>query len=523
MHIHTQHRHFVLLPVLGLVLLMSVSGAQRADIGSGGIMTASASEDRSLVVDGMHVIPDSDAKVEWKAGITLAVGSVLAGGGGRITLQAGEAVITAFHGAMHVTAAEGKVTVAALTSPVVVRVGAARVVVPIGMQADVRTDRETDLDEQIYQPLPDGFARTQTKRLGALDSGPYPPSEYIRPFFPEIAFLQLPAARERARLAYQKGLISDIARAASTGDGVHVQAYLREVDQTIYTSVSAWSDALAAAVGHPSIVAAILPQVQSADLQLLAFFHPDLRLSAWAQDLTGRKEALVRPALMLLPLDDLGGEALPPFVVDRWKADVAQFLPAQAEPGAFLSPLLWRMELTRKTAAARGYPERLQRYSDAVQALTQPFMGALPPSTAGLVQTWQQTKAETVAVVTEPVQPVADESSSSDASVAAEAQASSAAASPPLTSGQISDLERETAKAFVGAGALFRMDATLHAKALDRTEVTGVVIGSPSGDHAFDFSYDVGQKMVSNIVRDGQSFPYALPLDGFMMWAKSGE
>jgi hypothetical protein len=515
MHIQNRHRHFVLLPLVAALALAAFG--MRGDVPARGDVLGPAvgGDSRAFIAEGVEVVPEADTVMRWQEDLQVDVGSVLVGSDGRIVLQAGPATITAFHAAAYVSASPDNVTVAALSGPVVVRVGESRIVVPTGLQTDIPADRTPDMEEQAYQPLPDGFALAQVKRLGSLGDPRADRTSYTRPFLASVPFLQLPQARARAQRAYQQGLIHDIAVAAAAGDGSRVHAFLLQVDQTVYTSVADWSDALAAAVGHPSIIAEILPQVPSADLQLLAFFHPDLRLAAWAQDLTARRETLVRPALLLLPLDDQGGTALPPFVVERWTLDVEQYLQDKTDPGVFLSPMLWRMEPVRKAAVSRGFPERLQRYADAVERIAKPYADLLSPHAAGLVEAWRTAKAAATSVGDQPV--------AVEPERPADAPAVASSSAPALSDAEIQHLVQDARGSLLSAGALLTMDATIHAVSAGRVEISGVVVASPTGDHDYAFAYDPQTKNVSAIVRDGSGFPYELPFEAFMAWAKSGE
>jgi hypothetical protein len=60
----------------------------------------------------------------------------------------------------------------------------------------------------------------------------------------------------------------------------------------------------------------------------------------------------------------------------------------------------------------------------------------------------------------------------------------------------------------------------LHLRADGLYDISGVVIGTPSGDRLIAFTFDPVAGLVSGIEQDGHVLPYSLELGKYLEWVR---
>ena len=525
------HRHFVVFPVFLCLLMLpfmlaGVEGRHSASVQGADIQASSSGNQSFAEPDGTYGFLFAGAHGQTGTGgaLLLTQGAVLAAGEGITRIATGRVQLTGFHGAMHVTADTQALTVAALSTPVLFHAGSFVSVVPQGMQqrfdlSALPSALSPDATVSALHsalPLPQEFTAEQ---LGRLQSNAAPTDIFASSPLPvALGFLQLPLPHARMEDAFAFAQASRIGQALRAGD----DSVLRDAlsDTGMLATLSRFADGramilrlLAAGVSRPAVVRNLLPFVQDPDLRVLAFFQQDLRPAAWLHVDDSRMSAMRPFVLLAFPMTDLLSDGAPAAAVARWEtaaATVAQAAPDQI----FFSSLLRILADARKVAEQNGYPERLQRYAQAVKNIAQD-VSLLSDDEKSAVASWQPYLSLGNAVRTDPV-PAA----SSDAIPVATPPSSAASSAATMAPADAQSGEASIHDFLSQHGALFTTKTVIRAISSAAVSVQSIVFASGDGDHSFDFIIDPASKQMSAIVRDGADLPLSLGFDVFTAWVR---
>lgn len=459
------HRHWVIWPLVLSILAVSSLGA--------GYGEQSAVTSADLPEGGGDALVHDD---------------------GMIAFSVGDLVFSGMHGAFTVSAHAGHVSTAALTTPVFVREGDAVFIVPVGFQW--RSDGNGAL-----LPTPSAFHYARLQELRGSSSSSRGARWQASFIFPDA--LRLPAARRRREgvvtMKHLAALAHQIAR------GRTVARMVRDVGA---------SAALVSEDGY-RILPSLLAEVQNAPLDraalfpflfreeegaLLALFHPAFRDHASALLPSGALSVEARAAYRLsFPRSDLLPQALAAPAFSLWEDDVAERL-LEADSPPFFAALLSVIEDVVRACARRGYVERAQRYTAAMQHFA--ILVELTPEL-------RERMDDLPALAVPSDSPVSVIGSSSSA-----AHAASSVVSDDLRKRAVADLTAH--------GGMFIAQTAMEPLSPVSVRVLSLVLATANGDELFDFTYDVEKQDISDVIRGSTRYPYAVSLVNFLQWVRIG-
>ena len=152
------------------------------------------------------------------------------------------------------------------------------------------------------------------------------------------------------------------------------------------------------------------------------------------------------------------------------------------------------------------YPERAERYAQAVQELAAPLSPLLLDETKRQLDALNS--AEHPIEIAQDVTPL---SVSSD---------SSAASNSSVASVDTHVLLLQTQAALEHAGFMFLQTTSLHPRG-NSVDVTDIALGTQRGDISMHFTFDPATSTVTNIEQDGTTMPYSMPLEQFVEWGRA--
>lgn len=426
-------------------------------------------------------------------------GETLVQDDGMIAFSVDDRVFSGMHGAFTVSAHDGHASTAALTTPVLVREGDSVSIVPVGFQW--RSD-----GQGVILQIPSAFHYARLQELRGSSSSSRAARWQASFVLPDA--LRLPAARRRREdavtMKHLAALARQIARgrpvARMTRDGGASAALASEDGYRIIPSL------LAELQDAPLDRAALFPFLfQEEEGALLALFHPDFRDHASALLPPGALSAEARAAYRLsFPRSDLLPQALAASTFSRWEDDVTERL-SEADSPQFFAALLGVIEDVVRACAQRGYVERAERYTAAMQHFA--TLVELTPELQGRVDA-----LPVLAVPPGQSVPLADSSASSAPSL------SSMEGSEPVA---WDDLRERAIVDLTVQGAMFIAQTTMEPVSPASVRVVSLALAMANGDELFDFIYDVEKREVSDIIRGSARYPYAVPLSRFVLWVRS--
>jgi len=432
------------------------------------------------------------------AGLPEVEGEVLVRDDGVIAFSAGNLVFSGMHGAFTVSVHAGHVSAAALTTPMLVREGDVVSLVPIGFQW--RSDGKGAL-----LPTPSAFHYAWLQKLRESSSSSHGARWQASFVFPDA--LRLPSARRRREDAVTMKHLAALARQIARGRPV--------ARMTRDDGVSA---ALASEDGY-RIVPSLLAQVQDAPLDraalfpflfreeegvLLALFHPAFRDHASALLPPGALSANAAYRLSF-PRSDLLPQALAVSTFSRWEDDVAESL-SEAGSQPFFAAVLSVIEDVVRACARRGYVERAQRYTAAMQHF------------ATLVELTPELRERMDAL---RLASVTGFSSSAASSTPPPSSVEDPAVRGPEWEPVVwEDLRKRATADLTAHGGMFIAQTVMEPLSPVSVRVLSLVLATANGDELFDFVYDTERQEVSDVLRGSERYPYAVPLSLFREWVR---
>ncbi len=437
---------------------------------------------------------------------------------GMITVHRDTFSLYGMHGAFTVSEPTGHVSVAALTTPVLVREGDAVSIVPVGFQW--RSDVQGAL-----LPTPSAFHYARLQELRESSSSANSARWQAPLVFPDV--LRLPAARRRREDAVTMGYLAALARQIARG---------RPVARMTRDAVA--SAALASEDGY-RIVPSLLAQVQDAPLDraalfpflfleeegaLLALFHPAFRDHASALLPPGALSADARAAYRLsFPRSDFLPQALAASTFSRWEDDVGVGL-SEAGSQSFFAAVLSVIEDVVRVCARRGYVERAQRYTAAMQ-----HFATLVELTPELRERMDALRSASVTGFSSSAASSNPSSSSvknpDEAPELVERELVEWVEDPAVRGSELvpvvwEDLRKRATADLTAHGGMFIAQTVMEPLSPVSVRVISLVLATANGDELFDFVYDTERQEVSDVLRGSERYPYAVPLPRFIEWVR---
>lgn len=511
MHIQKSHRHYVAAPLFAAVLLLSTGGAYLHSASTASVMDTSA----MVIVPGPFSLPSGEYGVAGEKTVAALVdGSIELQNGSLILASTNLAKVTAhgwamavFGGAVWVDAGASSTTLVALSAPVLIRHANETFLLPMGYQ--VVLSEQADIASLRPQKAPAGFLREHLLNLSEI-AQPAPDLPAANPesveAFASRPLSLLPGAGRRDLETWANTAVARLRFIVETNPADPAE-FMQDALWNDLAMSSAGREAsiqlLGLAARSPSFVMRILPMTRDHDLSLLGFFHPDLRTAAWVtMDPAAMETQDLRFAVENLPKGDGGQGELSPILIDRWEIAAAELLASNREAAPVAESLVsstvpWIRRLEQE------YPERFERYADALRTVLEPVQDQMLPETQ-----------ETLASLEQPQLPVFE----TQEPVAQKSQPSSASSSSPVAHPEA--LLSQTRTLLSGIGAVYSTVTTLSAREDGTVLVEGILFSSRDGEHVYSFVLNPAAQTLTQILRDGKKLPFDSGLEGFGGWVR---
>ncbi len=427
-----------------------------------------AADGEEVVWSGGDLLPDPGTTFEIVDDETVALeeGSLLLVAPGLATVRAGPWQVHVWGGSVHVTVRRDRVTVATFETPVLVDGASGTAVIEPYSQwhaPDALPEPSDDpvswLDaQQRVQPLPAHFRKEQERRIAERAS---------------------PSAVEPKDTV---SVTADLLAAASTPDVARMALTARP------------SPELAAAIRSRPMLRAYAP------------LHPAVRDVVWAYAPATPDDALWAGLLLLPRLERSTTGVTSPLTARKWGEALRATIDASSASGTLRTAVLSALEPDIRQLADNGYPLRALRFAEALRdavgtgtLLTadaksaRAYLSSLTPDAlraSVLAKTSGDTFVEALSVI-----------SSSDTAVVQPDPA----------------LEQRARDALTARNGMITKHTTIRTVGVGTVEVTGVIVGFPSGDRALHFEYTVDADRVRAIV-NGAVQPYELTLEQYLAW-----
>lgn len=514
------HKHCMAAPVFAVLLMGSLlGGISRASFTASAVSGPSADGFMSLGIGSAAHIADG-TRFEVGDETELQEGAVTILTRGKVALRAGDARIVAFDGGFFVAYDSHALSVAALTAPVLIERASEWSIVPI--QSQVRMD-----GNGVAEPsgIPESFLQQKLAQLQSLDMMEklsFPLTRSTSPAAPDDV-LQFGSAIQRSEAEWGREMIANLRTLVSQKDVVKAVTLLR--DSSVLQAVSLEENGgslmllMAEAKESSEVEALLFPSVaQNSEDFILLSLHPDLRSVAWTLPVPeGISKASRELRLILLPSTDVSAEAITPLVVAKWQADLSEVLHSSPDPAAFASILEQKMEGALVRMRDANYPERLERYSQALRHFRSEALNVIAPVMQQVISQWSEEPKESTVAAQPSSENIAAPGTDSE-SLPTESQTQVSDDVSALSPEQI---ETETRWMLQELGAVFTVETTVQALGPHAADVKTIVFSSPQGDRTFDFTYDVSKGEVRDIRENGgERMPYAVPIEKFLEWAK---
>ena len=457
-----RHRHTVVAPLCALALVLSMYGSDGHDLAA------------STIADPQYHGTSQLFTTE-----------------GPLTLTWGDTRVTGWAGSFHLTG-DDVLTVSAITTPVLVERGDARMLVPVTMQWRVPeyfpsiddADLELWIALRAFLPLPESFLMEQLT----------------------LAADQQPSAQ---------GAANSLDDALRNGDAAMAQTLLREEQEM---TVERRARLLGVAVLHDvPLETTLLPDLLHDErLRMLSAIHPALEGAHWLLDNAvddSDEDRLLR--LWMLPIADRGANAFAAPTVGRWGEALSGMLYEQEDPSQRAKAFLGIARGVAALHSASGHPERARSYGDAFYAALKPFEALFTEEESAWLGDLRESEAYLI-------EPVLDSPEPEPKSEPEPKPKPSAPPTPPAPAMNPDDAVARARQDLSFAGVMFTSDTAFKANGT-AVAVANAVLATPAGDRFYNFTYDVAARSVGNIADDGAAYPYALPLERFIEWVRTGE
>jgi len=228
-------------------------------------------------------------------------------------------------------------------------------------------------------------------------------------------------------------------------------------------------------------------------LWLLASYHPQTLAHVWISD-SSASDVVQFLQTTLLPFADSGHPSVPSALfIDVWARRLDQEIWSQDNREEFFTEYVAILLPFLEQFADRGYVERTQWYSAALKELAHTHAPVILSSldAIGIRKEVQQRVSDDVFVETET--------------------------RPTLSSQELDTRLRILLR---DAGGMFLTSTRFVANAAHSFEVHSIAFASGAGDSVVDFTYDAARHEVSDIIRDGKSYPHTVSWEQFVDWVK---
>lgn len=493
------HRHWVILPVVALLLAASMAdmrglpyGAQVVDGGA------------SRLVGGGSVLPDPETA--WSLSgdaVRLEHGALLIHSAAPVSVVCGRARVTVVAGAAYVRHDEGSLTVAGITAPVLVEVGGSFVAVPAGMQwsGDAKElmaeDPVTWWALRKVHTIADRFAREQRDLLARLPWGDDAPPLQRDFVFLGDALSILPGAQSRREALHEEVLLGAVREAAEGGS-------IQDVERAILAlgalSPRAQSVLVSLAVHRPRVAQLLLaPFTGDPDTLTLFSLLPATSDAAWSLDDAGIGGARRVARIVAFPFADAEVDALGGLARSRWERDLRAWVETSHRPAEFGAAALRALHDLVMKRDRQGYPERARFLAHALLSLP----GAQDQSVADGAALLRA--LDLVDAVVDTPAPI----SSAHASSASSSERYDATA-----------LVLRARRELELSGALPFLETEVTPVAPEIVRVTRAVFGGTHQDRILGFTLDLRRMEAGEIDEGSTTYPLPMPWSDFTRWAR---
>lgn len=518
-----RHRTLVAVPVAVATIVATISaGLQRSATVDGGDprTIGPAPQEQTVPLSSGAVALLAPGAVLHQSGALVALreGSVLLAGQGMIEVGAGPFRLLGWRGSFAASVDGDLLSIASLTTPVIVRSSSGRTVVPLrsqwkGVPGLARSSEDIARAVRTLKPLPPTYVAQQVKRLTSLGAVSAPSGGVASLAVSDLLdVLRLSTARERAEEMRTVHTLSALRASLERGQRPEALALLQQGMAGVIASLPEQQllPLFSYAVEQGLTQWFLSGFIEDIDRWLIASLHPDLRDHAWAvspPESLKLEDRLLR--LLLLPSGDVLPESPSDLTVTRWGEEIAALLRSDEDPSKLLAAMVPPLAESIDRCSSRGYPHRAQRYAATLLESIAPWIGALPSSLQGQVDRLRRLRRPSP-----PSIPLG-------ASVTAAPSPQSSSQSSEHSSVSSEEVRTRTLEALRAVGAMFTLRTAV--TPLDGTasaRVSEVVFGTPKGDQLFTFTYDVERGTVSDIFRSGQTLPYEVSLETFVVWTQ---
>lgn len=512
-----RHRHFVALPIiLAVVLLSLLANFQLHQDAS--VLTSSS--DIIIARDGTEIIPGAVTTIDTDAVIpSLHQGSGLFQNDGILRVQTPVGTVLGLAGTVFISVNNrSSVSVVPITSPVSVTTAKGTIaLIPVGYQMMISAnlpDSDVGIEQWMahrkLQDVPPAFLREQ---LLALDRFPHAnaflPEAHLSLPSAESTHVLLPEAASRAEDRFRQQILGSFRGGIETKDFSHVRDLLAQPRfQFALTDPASSTDLIALTSSVPlserGIRTALLSSLSAQpNLWIVAALHPVLRDAVWS---LSSPVLSMRDRLLLatvLPYSDSRSVALPSAIYAQWRDLVHTLVP---EVQDLLTTIVEQQLLLVRRFVAEQYPERASTLLGMLRSLVSDDVVLSERFAADF-----HSADESI---------TGDIAASQVSSVSSSAQSSLSSATTALPTLSLAALHTRAHEMLTDARALFTTEMAIVPIGGDRVHVAGILFAGADGDHAYSFDLDVVSGQVSTITKDGVALPYPLAFDKFAEWVR---
>ncbi len=492
------HRHFVALPLFGLMLAGIAAGNTALVAGAESLRLTPPQEIHALEATAF-LLPGGVSGALQKGGAmtldhggldaTLVHGETVLNVGGYLRLQVAEAVAQILHGGAYVYADDNRITIAAIDAPVIVEWQSHEYVLAAGQQWNLATGAEPQRSS-----IPSVWLRPKREAIAGM-TPPVVDIDQIQIGSPMRSLLKSlhsgGAAEARQAVAEMKPTAAD-ARALTAvllaGDrvlspdesGLAVDMLSRRTDTRSLLQLFA----LRTGMGR-------LVPVEAESSMATVLFGPEDPGMEWVLALASGVGIDTRP--------------VPDAYVQAWETAAEHSVSGDA---MLALPKILSVTATLPLSLENnGYPRQAMLWRDALKRLLDFGMPLLPAD-----QRQALTSVADQAVRDAVLQSIAA-TAERDAAEAAVEAARPHRPDDGYSASRIKDLRM----LLFGKGAMYTAGTVMTPLTDDAMSirVSGIYFATAAGDQSFDFVIDTVDLTVRDIVRDGKTLPNTMPLDQF--------
>ena len=529
-----RHRHFVLSPVIAVILVLSFYVGDAPLTASVADSFAESGEYRIINFSGgVQSAAKDDARIEEMNGKPVLLdGAAIIKGQGIFEVSAGRMDITGISGAIYASLFDGEVTLSAITSPVLAEIGSSAVLVPVNYMWRSNGD---------LRPLKNGLDGWMESR--GLKRIPF---DFKQDILSSVSdFPEFSESAKTDLTAFSKSILSDtfpflLIPRSESGDETAGEDILSAMES--YVGGNDWEQFINAMDDPESeevfssrrgrmVLSRLLEKAREnkraffklvsvlakdEKIELIMLMHPDYRSLAWdshSPKFNGDRRALFA---FNLPKSDILPEPVPPYILRGWREDIEKEADSLKKPELLIEAVS-KVLLSMVDAFEKdGYPLRAQNYSEILFEWKEKY-SAISSATSGKIEELRAQKL----VPLDALDKALSAGSSANSDEPKENPQDAPAKEPVLVISP--DETKNLAYSILQEqGALFTAETAIDPQPGMKAEVKGIVFETPSGNLSFDLTLDVSASKVSSVSINGETMPFRMPIGEFVKWVKAG-